>query len=217
MATIPSGTRFIGISQGADLSERKSTLQNSLTEPYTIVDIKDYVQSNTKGIGLFAQTVSSANITNTNVETSLIGSGVGSLSVPANGFQVGDSFHAKLIGHISANSSATLRLRFKSGSVVLADTGIVDLDTISNRHWEINTYFTIRSLGSAGTASIASGGIFSYTKNSGLNFEGTNFSIINNTTFDTTVVNTLNVTAQWGAANAADSIYSELFTLSRTY
>lgn len=217
MATIPSSTRFIGISQIADLTERKSVSLNSISEPYTISDIKDYVESNTKGIGLFAQTVNSTNITNTNVETSLIGSGVGSLSVPANGFQVGDSFHAKLIGHISANSAATLRIKIKSGSIILADTGVIDLDTITNKHWEINVYFTIRSLGSAGTASIASGGIFSYTKNSGLNFEGTNFSIVNNSTFDTTILNTLDVTAQWGAANAADSIYSEIFTLSRTY
>jgi hypothetical protein len=39
MGTIPLGTRFIGIAQEADLVERKSTLQNSLTEPYTIGDI----------------------------------------------------------------------------------------------------------------------------------------------------------------------------------
>lgn len=165
--------------------------------------------------GLFAQTSSSTTITNTTVETSLITTGVGSLTVPANGFKVGDSFHAKLIGHISCNSSATIELRVKSGSVLLADTGVIALDTTTNKHWEINVYFTIRALGAAGVASIASGGIFSYVKNSGVNFEGANFSIINNTTFDTTVSNTLDITAQWGAANAADSIYSELFILTK--
>jgi hypothetical protein len=41
MALIPNGTRFIGISEKADLKERKSELQNQLTEPYTIEDIKD--------------------------------------------------------------------------------------------------------------------------------------------------------------------------------
>jgi hypothetical protein len=35
---IPNGTRFIGISQEVDLTERKSTLLNSLTEPYTFPD-----------------------------------------------------------------------------------------------------------------------------------------------------------------------------------
>jgi hypothetical protein len=47
MATIPSGTRFIGISQDADLSERKSAIQNSLTEPYTIDDILSYQNTET--------------------------------------------------------------------------------------------------------------------------------------------------------------------------
>ena len=35
---IPNGTRFIGISQKVDLTERKSTFLNSLTEPYTFPD-----------------------------------------------------------------------------------------------------------------------------------------------------------------------------------
>ena len=35
---IPNGTRFIGISQEVDLTERKSDYLNSLTEPYTFPD-----------------------------------------------------------------------------------------------------------------------------------------------------------------------------------
>jgi hypothetical protein len=175
------------------------------------------VNGNNVNFRVFTQTANSTTITNTTTESTLIGTGVGSLLIPANGFAVGDSFHAKLIGHISCNSSATIRLRVKSGSVLLAETGIIALDTATNKHWELNVYFTIRALGATTVASIASGGIFSYTKNSGLNFEGTNFSEVNNTTFDTTISNTLNITAQWGAANAADSIYSEIFTLSKTY
>lgn len=167
--------------------------------------------------GLFAQTASSTAITNTTTETTLIGSGVGSLSIPADGFEVGDSFHAKLIGHISCNSSATVRIRIKTGSVVLADTGVISLATSTNRHWEINVYFTIRAIGAAGVASIASGGIFSYVKNAGTAFEGSNFLLINNTDFDTTVSNTLNVTAEWGTASASNSIYSDIFILNKTY
>ena len=168
-------------------------------------------------IGLFTQTKNGTIITNTVAESSLIGDGIGSLSVPANGFQVGDSFHAKLIGHITCNGFATIRIKIKSGSVILADTGVISMNAATSKHWEINVYFTIRELGAAGVASIASGGIFSYTKNSGTNFEGTNFSIVNNSTFDTTILNTLDVTAQWGVATTADSLYSEIFTLSKTY
>lgn len=41
MATIPAGTRFIGISTTADLTERKAASQNALTQPYTIEDLID--------------------------------------------------------------------------------------------------------------------------------------------------------------------------------
>ena len=78
--------------------------------------------------GLYAQTVSSTPITNTILESDVISTGVGSLSIPANGFKVGDSFHAKLIGHLSCNSSATIRFRIKAGTIILADTGVVALD-----------------------------------------------------------------------------------------
>lgn len=43
--------------------------------------------------GLYAQTVQSATVTGT-TETSIIGTGVGSLSIPANAFRVGDFFHS---------------------------------------------------------------------------------------------------------------------------
>ena len=167
--------------------------------------------------GLFAQTVSSIPVTATVTESSLIGTGVGTLTVPVNSFKVGDSFHAKLIGHMSCVGSATLEIRVRSGSTLLADTGVIALDTTTNKHWEINVYFTIRSLGVATVASVASGGLFSYIKNSGTNFEGANFSIINNTTFDTTVINTLNITAQWNTNNSGNSIYSELCILHKLY
>jgi hypothetical protein len=167
--------------------------------------------------GLYAQTSNSIPITATSVESSLIGTGLGTLSVPANAFKVGDSFVAKLIGHITCVGTATIEIRIKSGSVILADTGVIALDTTTNKHWNIDVNFTIRSLGVAGVGSIASGGLFSYIKNSGLNFEGQDFSIINNTTFDTTITNTLNVTAQWNTNNAGNNIYSELFILNKIY
>ena len=42
--------------------------------------------------GLYSQTANSTIIINTTIESTLIGTGVGTLSVPANGFIVGDSF-----------------------------------------------------------------------------------------------------------------------------
>jgi hypothetical protein len=170
-----------------------------------------------KEVGLFAQTASSTPITATTTETSLIGTGQGTLTVPANKFAVGNSYHAKLIGHLSCGNNETIQIKAKSNGNTLGDTGIITLSTATTKHWELNVYFTIRALGVATVASIASGGVFSYTKNAGTSFEGTNFSIIENTTFDTTINNTLTITAQWGSTNAANTIYSEIFQLSRQH
>ena len=176
------------------------------------------VNGNNVNFRVFAQTANSTAITATTTEGTLIGSGVGSLTVSANSFQVGDSFKGVLIGHLSCVSTATLHIRIKTASgILLADTGVMTMNATTNKHWKLDVDFTVRQIGAATVASIASGGLFAYTKNSGLNFEGVNFSIVNNTTFNTTILNTLDITAQWNTNNAGNSIYSEIFTLSKTY
>ena len=168
--------------------------------------------------GLFSQTGTSVAVSATTVESTLISGGVGSIIIPANGFSVGDSFHGVLIGHLSCVGTATLQIRVKTTSgILLADTGAMAMDATTNKHWKLDVNFTIRQLGTATVASIASGGLFAYTKNSGLNFEGVNFSIVNDTNFDTTISNTLDITAEWNTNNSGNSIYSEIFTLNKIY
>jgi hypothetical protein len=167
--------------------------------------------------GLFTQTANGPTVTNTVTESTVIGTGIGSLTVPANAFQVGDSFAVNIMGHISAKNNNTIRIRVKTGSVVLGDTGVITLPNITSKHYDISLNFTIRTLGAAGVASIASGGQFTYSKNASNAFEGSDFSIINNTTFDTTIANTLNITVEWGTADPLNSIYTEILTLYKTY
>jgi len=181
-------------------------------------DLIAYINSNVAtGGGLFSQTVDGPTVTNTTVESSILGTGVGSLSVPAGAFKVGDSFHVVLIGHLSSKNNDNLRIRVKSGSVVLVDTGNINMPKVTNQHFELNLDFTIRAVGAAGVASIASGGQLTYIRDASNAFEGLDFSIVNNTTFDTTVLNTLTITAQWSAANSSNSIYTEIVTLTKTY
>jgi len=168
--------------------------------------------------GLYAQTQNSVPVTATTVETTIIGGGVGTLSVPANSFSVGDSFQASLDGILSCVGTATIHIHVRTtGGVILADTGIIALDTATAKNWLLTLYFTIRTLGSAGTASISTGGLFSYIKNSGTNFEGYVLGTVNNVGFDTTIVNTLNISAQWNTTNAGNSIISKNFTLNKIY
>ena len=168
--------------------------------------------------GLFAQTANSTIITNTTVESSLINGGVGTLTVPANGFSVGDSFRAVFGGLINAGNNQTIRIRMKSGSVVLLDSGLQNLgSSVINDVWSLNVDFTIRQLGTAGVASIVALGSFHYTKTNNASVQGFGFNVVNNTTFSTTISNVLDVTAQWGAASTGNNIYSDIFILNKTY
>jgi hypothetical protein len=167
--------------------------------------------------GLFAQTANSTIITNTTVESSLINGGVGTLSVPANGFSVGDSFVAIMAGILNVTNNQTIRIRVKTGSVTLLDSGAQPITNITNNVFSLNVNFTIRQLGTAGVASIVSLGTFHYVKTVNGVIEGFSFNVVNNTTFDTTISNTLDITVQWGAASTGNSIYSDIFILNKTY
>lgn len=167
--------------------------------------------------GLYAQTANSTPITNTTVETSLINGGVGSLSVPANAFKVGDSFRVVTAGLLNAANNQTIRIRVKAGSILLLDSLAQNITNITNDVFSLNIDFTIRQLGAAGVASIVTLGTFHYAKTSNATVQGFAFNVVNNTTFDTTIANTLNITVEWGVANTGNSIYSDIFILNKTY
>jgi hypothetical protein len=167
--------------------------------------------------GLFAQTANSTPITNTTTETTLLNGGIGTLSVPANGFKVGDSFRADLGGEVSTNNNHTIQIKVKAGSVILADSGIQTLPTITNDVWSLSVNFTIRALGGAGVGSIVTLGNFLNIKSSNGVSEGFSFNTVNSTTFNTTISNTLDITAQWGQTNASDNIFTDIFVLNKIF
>lgn len=184
----------------------------------TRIDIDKYTQNPFGYLSrLYTQTNSSTPVTNTLTETSLLDGGVGTLTVPANMFKVGDSFHAVATGHITSVNNHTLRIRIKTDGIILADTGIITMASSTSKHWKLEVFFTVRAIGASGVAKIATGGTFFYTKDASNTFEGTNFSTETITGFNTTISNTLSITAQWGTASTGDSIYSEIFTLNKTY
>ena len=197
-----------------DGSELFATVQGGVTK-YTTLDNIIYAQGNT--YGLFAQRANSIPVTATTTETSIVGTGIGTLSVPANGFQIGDSFRADFGGLMSAKNNDTIRIKIKAGSVILADSGTQTMQTSVNDVWQLSINFTIRTLGGAGVASIVSLGVFHTTKQSNNSQTGFAFNTVNNTTFDTTVNNTLDVTAQFSSNSSDNSIYSDIFVLNKIY
>lgn len=166
--------------------------------------------------GLYAQTAPAMVVTGIAPQT-LINGGVGTMTVPANGFQVGDSFIAYFAGKISCVNNAVLEVHVLSDGNALADTGSIVMAATTNKDWEMFINFTVRSIGATGVAEVATSGRFLYNKDSGTQPESIGFFNLNNTTFDTTVSNTLNVTAQWDTGNPINQIQTEMFNLYRIY
>ena len=168
--------------------------------------------------GLFAQTANSTPVTATTTETSIINGGVGTLTVPANGFNIGDSFRVMGSGVMDAANNQTIRIRIKAGSLILLDSGVQNLTNgIINDVWSLNVDFTIRQIGGPTVASLASLGTFHYTKTNNNTTQAFAFNQINSTTFDTTISNTLDVTVEWGSNDPTNSIFSDIFVLNKTY
>jgi len=168
--------------------------------------------------GLFVQTANSTAITATTTEGTLIDGGLGSLNVPANGFTAGDSFSVHMSGLISAHNNDTITIRLKSGAVILADSGALTLPGMTSQVWLLDVTFTIRAIGGTGVASSATMAQFhTLKKQGGGSQEGFAWTNLNNTTFDTTSGNTLDITAQWSSNNADNSIYSDIFVLNKIY
>jgi len=167
--------------------------------------------------GLFAQTRNSIPVTNATGLSSLITTGVGTLNIPANTFQVGDSFKATMHGEVTCANNQQLRIVIESNGNVLATTPLLVLPQITSKHWTLEIDFAIRAIGAAGVAAIMTGGNFIYNKDSNNAYEGVGFRFEQATLFNTTVLNTLAINAEWGTVNAANSIYSQIFNLFKTY
>lgn len=192
-----------------------ATVTDNPTNDSTDVYVNEIPLSN--NYGLFAQTELSLPITNTTVESSLIGNGVGTLYVPANFFKVGDSFIAKMCGSISCNNAETIHIRVKSDGNVIADAGIFALNIATNKYFELVIDFTITKIGEKQEAELFVNGQFSYNKNANSQLDGNNFALIDSTNFDTTIQNDLSITAQWGSASVKNIIQSQNFVLNKIY
>ena len=167
--------------------------------------------------GLFAQTGNSIPITATTATQTLIDGGVGSLTVPANGFKVGDSFRVDMGGVMSAKNNDTLRIGLTSVAVDLSQSPLMVMPAITNQVWHMSVNFTVRAIGSAGTAELVTLAQFHILKLASGTQQGFAWNTVNNTTFDTTTMNTLGIVAKWSSNSALNSIYSDIFVLNKIY
>ena len=173
----------------------------------------------TVGGGAFAQT-NTVTVANTIVETSLMGTGVGSLTVFANRFTVGGSYIVESGGVMSCLNNAQLIIRIYggvSGLTLLGTLPTLIVPVSTSKWWGVTMYFTVRTLGIAGIAALSSRATYNQNVDVGNNLFGSSFHVINNTTFDTTIDNTLRITAEWGAASASNTISQAQCVLTKSY
>jgi hypothetical protein len=173
----------------------------------------------TAGGGLFAQT-STVVVANTVVETNIIGTGVGSITMPANALTVGTSCVVEAGGVMSCLNNSTLVIRVYcgvSGTTLLATFPTLTIGTSTGRWFGLALYFTIRTIGIAGVASISIRGVYQQNIDVGNELYGTSFHTVNNTTFNSTVSNTLLVSIQWGVASASNTLSNAQFVLTKSY
>ena len=170
--------------------------------------------------GLYSQ-INDANIISaTTTETLLTNGGVGTQTIPANAFNVGDVFHLKLGGYVSSANNELLTIRFRLDSVTgttLATIGAITLPTLTNQFWEVESDFVIRSLGGVGVAEIVTNGQLVYIQNSGNVYNGFGFNTKNNTTFDTAKSNMIYITAEWGSSNVSNAIQTDVYYITKVY
>ena len=209
---LPAGSALQG-------DELLAIVQDGVTK-YTTAQSINFITSN--NYGLYNQTGSSIPITGTtsSIETSgsLLDGGIGTLTVPANEFQKGDAFHARMSGKITISNNHELDIHFDSGNITLVDTGAITMANSTNKNWSLEVTFVIQEIGTAGNASILSSGELTVRTDSANDVVTEIFSSLNNTTFDTTIDNTLSITGILDAAcGTSENIYSELFILHKIY
>jgi hypothetical protein len=167
--------------------------------------------------GIYAGISDGTVINNTTEQSVLPATGVGSLTIPANGFAVGDCFHCVVAGDCSFDKDDTIQIKLKENGNILAQTPIFDLEDAQagGNAFEIEIDFTIRSLGATG--SIATNFDFTYNKDGtdSKDFRGTRAMDVQ--PIDTTVASTLDITVQFPTNVTPSSLQTKLFRLQKVY
>jgi hypothetical protein len=151
---------------------------------------------------LFTQT-NTATVSNTVAETTILGTGIGTLILPANFLNVGKVIELDLAGYMNTSGTPNLRVRVYLGSTVIYDSGNITTNATTNAGFQSKYVITCRTVGASGT--VFTQGVLSYATSSTTahHIDGGQTSAV---TVNTTVSNTLNVTVEWGTASSSNNI-----------
>lgn len=143
------------------------------------------------------------------VETTLITSGTGNLTIPSSAWVVGKSYKVTVYGVYSTSSSnpANINLRLKLGSVTIATSGTIFLGSgKANVPFTLQATIVCRTTGSSGTV-FTFGDVFRDNSVDHVN-NGTNAATINMTTNQT-----FDVTVQQSDSSTGNAVSAYIVTL----
>jgi len=129
----------------------------------------------------------------------LTGTEYGTKTIPADEFVAGSLYSLKIGGEFDATNNDVFTIRVVSNLGLGSEAEFVNIpititDTnLTNRYFELEIDFSVRTTGIAGVASIVTNGSFDYYNTNNLK-KGTGINNVNNTTFNTEIDNTLSVT-----------------------
>jgi hypothetical protein len=148
----------------------------------------------------FTQNANGTALTNSTTATDLAGAGIGSTSIAGNTLHAGDEVVVHMSGIISTASSSpgTITISPNVGNGI----SFTPPTSLSNIGVDITIRSTILTTGTSGT--VATEAIISISGQSVI----WNSANVSTSTINTTVANTFSVVAQWGTANASNSIQS---------
>lgn len=212
-STAYSSTTFLligAVSSGSQIRLAASTstgstegdISNYSTQKCITAYVDGVLQYDTRT--LFSQTATGT-VANTTTETTIVGSGTGTMVLPANFFLTGKTIRVRGYGFHSSTASPTLNLKIKLGSTVICSTGAHTHHNASNGYFEFEAIITCRTTGGSGTV-FAQGKFFDATD---LVPMGTTAAV----TVATTSSQTVGVTATWGTASASNTISCTNLTL----
>lgn len=219
----PVNASYVVLANDANLTnERVLTAGSGIT----IVDggANSTVTISAASGGTLFTSTATGSVVNTVTETTVIGSGVGSLTLASNYLTVGKTIRLKGYGYISTKTApvGTLGFNVNIGSTTVLTGSNPDTITagIANARWEVDAVMTCRTTGATGTI-VAQGYAAWYDFLTVTSIPGktvhmmaiTQFVNTAATTIDTTSSQALNVTATWGTANQSNDLECTNFTV----
>lgn len=154
---------------------------------------------------IFTQTADK-NINNSAAETTLFGTGIGTLTLPTNYFVIGKEIRLRIWGFFSTTGNPNIQFKLKYGSTVLLDSGAFSAgNNVANQLFYLDLRITCRTTGATGTVySQGFGQMFSsHSTSTAFDMES-----IATVTINTTTSNALDITSTWGTADASNTITS---------